>query len=924
MSLNLESKHSVDMWNKKSVVRRETRRTMVVVNPRRIRLIAFALIVVILGFSISPAQGATTFGRWRDIIPADYTSNVTPALRSVYLRNGGSGSIGAGDGWLVGGNSSGSIIGHYDGFSWQILASPTAGANYTSVHFCQAPGAPQLGGLCSPNGDGSDGWMVGGVDVNAGPADTPVAVYWDGYALTSKTQGLTSGRLYSVFEVCHRDGSGCGFNLASNGLTYAAGTDPTRTTGVVCVQTGDPKATPGGSWSCPGVLQSAPGNAHRFTSIYMYVDASNNLGGFAAGDMGDIATISGGALIDHIVAPSDVTFHSVFVSQGGSNLEAWAVGSAHLVQASIYHFCCGSAGLWAGVSPGATPNDLQSVFLVSQNEGWAVGNQSVILHSTNLGPAGTNLWTSISTPDQTGSGTGIDLLSVSFPSGGNGWAVGTKGVILNTQNSACPSITSPCWGGNTAISQTANLTTVFENSQSDTWAAGQWDSVNNARSIIHWDGQKWHRASVSPAFTPFNIWGIYMTGGSDGWAVGGKTDDTAPLALHWDGNQWSSSFATLGGCLGGGCSLRSVFMINSGEGWAVGTGGNIFHYTTSGGNQWSSGFTTTPATTQTLNSVFISNPGDNPNAGWAVGNAGTVAQLSISGGTFVWNIIHPLGLGNPGNIQNLYGVFFTDSSHGWIVGAKGTILTTTDGGNSWSGGAGQVVGGSLTTTLRSVMVDKFDTGAGNADGWAVGGTSEDRFAYATMAHWDGLTWTSTTISPPLEPAPGGACPSAQCGLALNSVAVKGTQDGWAVGSGTYPAWPSGPAPLAGIFHLDPLEPPTYPPTQYTTVTTTATTSSTSSTSTTGATASISTSTSSAQVTTMTSASTAATTAISTSISTSIASTTAVVTQTVTTASVTTPMALPAIPGFPWESIIAGIVIGMALLGIARRNKHKTP
>jgi hypothetical protein len=36
------------------------------------------------------------------------------------------------------------------------------------------------------------------------------------------------------------------------------------------------------------------------------------------------------------------------------------------------------------------------------------------------------------------------------------------------------------------------------------------------------------------------------------------------------------------------------------------------------------------------------------------------------------------------------------------------------------------------------------------------------------------------------------------------------------------------------------------------------------------------------------------------------------------------MALPAIPGFPWESIIAGIVIGMALLGIARRNKHKTP
>jgi hypothetical protein len=50
----------------------------------------------------------------------------------------------------------------------------------------------------------------------------------------------------------------------------------------------------------------------------------------------------------------------------------------------------------------------------------------------------------------------------------------------------------------------------------------------------------------------------------------------------------------------------------------------------------------------------------------------------------------------------------------------------------------------------------------------------------------------------------------------------------------------------------------------------------------------------------------------------------VVTQTVTTSSsTTTPLVLPAIPGFPWESIIAGVVIGIALLGITRRNKRKT-
>ena len=90
-----------------------------------------------------------------------------------------------------------------------------------------------------------------------------------------------------------------------------------------------------------------------------------------------------------------------------------------------------------------------------------------------------------------------------------------------------------------------------------------------------------------------------------------------------------------------------------------------------------------------LNSVFISNQGSNLNAGWAVGNGGTIAELSISGGTATWNIVNPLGFGIT-NKQNLYGVYFTDSNHGWIVGAQGTILATTDGGNTWSGGAGQV------------------------------------------------------------------------------------------------------------------------------------------------------------------------------------------------------------------------------------------
>ena len=47
------------------------------------------------------------------------------------MRNGGSGGIGAGDGWAVGGTS-GPIIAHYDGFSWQIMASPDPNAHSTT------------------------------------------------------------------------------------------------------------------------------------------------------------------------------------------------------------------------------------------------------------------------------------------------------------------------------------------------------------------------------------------------------------------------------------------------------------------------------------------------------------------------------------------------------------------------------------------------------------------------------------------------------------------------------------------------------------------------------------------------------------------------------------------------------------------------
>ena len=839
----------------------------------RVFLLSVVVIAIFFLASILPAQSAITYGKWRDVNPTDYGVDVGPSpapmLRGIYVRNGGSGSIGAGDGWAVGGDGSNPVISHYDGFSWQIFTSPVSGAVYNAVNFCTSPGAPAVG-LCSPNGDGSDGWIVGG------SGSGQVALYWDGAALTQVSTGLGgAGALNSVFMVCHSPpySTGCPGSF-STGLTYAAGTNGAN--GVVYAFNGNPKA--GGGWT-PSFTSAT---ATKFNSIYMYIDQSGALAGFAVGDNGVIARFASGGWTESVAA-TGVTFNSVFVDQGNP-ADAWAVGSS----AQIWHF---QSGTWNGpVSPGATSNDLMAITLVSTSEGWIVGKAGTILHSTNLGSG--SVWLALTEPLLTAVGVGIDLLGVSFPGGSNGWAVGTNGVILSTQNSNCGSVPTPCWGGSTSITQSTQLNAVFEVGSSDTWAGGLFDTISGITSLIHWDGNKWHRAAVSP-FNVINpdVWGIYMTGSSDGWAVGGDAGNTKPEALHWDGNTWTGQ--QVASCA---CSLRSVFMISGGtggDGWAVGTGGQVLRFQN---GAWGL-FFTVPTAPQ-LNSVFINNPGSNVNAGWAVGSGGTVVKFAVIGGIPTWSVVGPL----LGVTANLNGVYFKDSNHGWIVGDSATILTTSDGGNTWSGGNGQVLGAPAGTSLKSVFVDTFGTGSGNGDGWAVG---DDGANNVVFAHWDGLTWTNTPLVPPVAASP--------TGLSLHSVYLTSPTDGFAVGA------PIAGGSLSGIMHLDPPTPPVSGGGGGTTTTVPSTTSTSIVTSTAVSSSSVTT-TSSTAVTT--SSTTSPTTVSTTVVTLTVSSTPTSVTESTTSASssVSTPLALPPVPGFPLESIIAGILVGFAALAIVRRRR----
>jgi len=81
---------------------------------------------------------------------------------------------------------------------------------------------------------------------------------------------------------------------------------------------------------------------------------------------------------------------------------------------------------------------------------------------------------------------------------------------------------------------------------------------------------------------------------------------------------------------------------------------------------------------------------------------------------------------NSGVTETLYDVFFANSQTGWAVGNNGTILNTTNGGQTWS-----TQTSSATQEIRAVFFIDANTG------WAVGGSTSRTMLKTTDG---GATW----------------------------------------------------------------------------------------------------------------------------------------------------------------------------------------
>ena len=264
------------------------------------------------------------------------------------------------------------------------------------------------------------------------------------------------------------------------------------------------------------------------------------------------------------------TLNSVFMV---STDNGWAVGNTGTIirwdgtSWSLWQQANATALRWNSASwsdrSGLLPigiNELNSVSMLSYADGWAVGRR-INGNSTVVRWNGTN-WSSV----QPSPAVNRNLNSVFAISANDGWAVGGAGTIIRWNGISWSTVASPT--GN-VLNSIFMLDTDNNSIADDGWAVGQ------SGTIIRWNGTSWNNVA-SP--TGQNLNSVFMVSANDGWAVGRRTGGTTNgwVFLRWNGVSWSLVSVDTSPTVAQ--NLNSVFMLSYREGYAMGNNGAMFQW----------------------------------------------------------------------------------------------------------------------------------------------------------------------------------------------------------------------------------------------------------------------------------------------------------------------------------------------------------
>jgi len=340
--------------------------------------------------------------------------------------------------------------------------------------------------------------------------------------------------------------------------------------------------------------------------------------------------------------------------------------TAMLSAFSLFLLSLSSFAQWEPQTSGTNLN-LKNVCFTDNDNGWAVGDSGIILHTADGG----NIWT-----PQT-SGTDYNLENVHFIDTLNGWIAGGKqgypqtGIILRTVN-----------GGGTweemYIDTAYYLNNVCFSDPLNGWAVGNkhifmgfWGTLLHSID----GGETWVKQDYS--YIPLKD--VHFTDPENGWIIGAGTAPSSgyvySLIMYTNdgGTTWEEqiNYSSRDGYL-----LNSAHFTDSLNGWAAGGGpwfnNGIILKTTDSGNNWDTSFSNN---TGAFHSIYFT---DSFN-GWAVGTHSYYDPPTIlrtANGGISWY------LQSAGITSGLRSICFADLENGWVVGDSGIILHTNNGGDS--------------------------------------------------------------------------------------------------------------------------------------------------------------------------------------------------------------------------------------------------
>ena len=284
-------------------------------------------------------------------------------------------------------------------------------------------------------------------------------------------------------------------------------------------------------------------------------------------------------------------------------------------------------------------------------------------------------------------GTLAWLHSVFFLDQNRGWAVGSKGALLATEDGG------RSWEAKPRPSEDV-LRDIYFSDEVNGWVVCERNvyelkTKEDPRTYLMNTtdgGEHWNRVDIGGADVDARLVRAVFSPSGRGWVFG---EGGAIYTLRDSGANWVRLQSPTRHLLLGGTFVDDYL------GWVVGAGATILQ-TSDGGETWHRSQLPDAKGVRFSATSFVDN-----RLGWAVGSGGSIYR-TINGGR-TWKVQ------NSTVSADLFDVKFLDAVEGWAVGAEGTLIYTNDGGLHWT-----VETSGTTHPLERVFF------AGRTHGWAVG------------------------------------------------------------------------------------------------------------------------------------------------------------------------------------------------------------